>query len=53
MRARGALAAFDGVEIVDMKPGKRGFSVKYDKKNATPQAMAAALEKVGEAATIQ
>lgn len=36
-----------------MKPGKRGFSVKYDKQNVTPQAMAHALEKAGEPATVQ
>lgn len=45
---RGALKPFEGLEIVDLKVGKRAFSVKYDKSKIKPEQILAAVEKAGE-----
>ncbi len=50
---RGALNKFDGVEVVGLKVGEKNFDVKYDKSSITPKAIAMALEKAGEPATVK
>ncbi len=48
---RGALKPFKGLEIVDLKVGKKDFSVKYDKNKVKPEQIMAAIEKAGEKLT--
>ncbi|MDF1837062.1 MAG: hypothetical protein P1V35_04265 [Planctomycetota bacterium] len=45
---RGALKPFESLEIVDLKVGKKDFSVKYDKDKVNPDQIMAAIEKAGE-----
>ena len=49
---RGALKPFEGLEIVDLKVGKRAFSVKYDKSKYKAEEIRAAVEKAGEKLTL-
>ena len=49
---RGALKPFEGLEIVDLKVGKRAFSVKYDKTKYKPEQIKEAVEKAGEKLTL-
>ncbi len=49
---RGAIAAFDGIEIMDLKAGETPFKISYDATKVELDKVLTALEKAGERTTV-